>query len=76
MRTELFNRVTSGRHGDGASSDGFAAGNIVGRVADDEYAVGGKFISVVSGCAAQCVWPEIVAVFGVVGKGSEGKRRP
>lgn len=76
MRTKLFQRVASGCHRDGARADGFSAGDVVRRVADDEHLVRDKLPAVVGGGTAQRVRSELVAILGVVCKGAEGEWRP
>ena len=76
MRTKLFQRVATGRHRDGACANGFSAGDVVRCVADDEHLVRDKFPSMVGGGTAQRMWPELVAIFRIVGKSAERESRP
>lgn len=73
MTAQLGLAVPAGGDGDGLRADGFAAGDVVGRIADHEYARGGKITAVKFAGAAKGDGAKVVAEFGVVGKRAEGK---
>src|SRR5882724_11304105 len=76
MRVQLLPGEMAGRDPEGPGANGAAAGDVVRRVADHPDALRGKIEAGMLAGAADGMRPEVVAVFGVIGKRAEGEMRP
>lgn len=66
----------AGGDGERMGADGFAAGDVVGGIANNESAIGRKPGSMVGGCFPEGMRAEILAVDRVVGEGPEWEVAP
>src|SRR5438067_9824987 len=76
MRAQLVERVTSGRDAERAGADDLAAGDVMRRVADHPDIGRGELDTVTLAGAAERVRAELVAMFAVIGEGTEGEMLP